>query len=94
MLPTIFFFFCFHHQVIASTPDIISVVETETGEPVATEEVKYGLRVAVLAMSVPPILRTKEALAVVGPQAFGYSAEEVTYKPLGDFVTHGPVGPV
>ena len=37
-----------------------------------TEMLRYGLRVAVLAMPAPRELKTPEALAVVGPGAFGY----------------------
>lgn len=67
------------------------MVDMDTGEPIPTEEVRYGLRVAVLTMSAPPILCTPQALAVVGPQAFGYPPEEVIFKPSGDYINHEPV---
>jgi len=38
-----------------------------------------AVRVAVLALPAHPLLRTPEALAVVGPRAFGY---DVDYVPL------------
>ncbi len=44
------------------------------GEAVATEELRYGLRLAVLLLPAHPLLKTPEALRVVGPQAFGYQA--------------------
>ena len=74
-------------------PDLISMVDHELGEPVPTEEMRYGLRVAVIAMPAPPLLRTPEALAYVGPQAFGYPEEEVTFVPMGPFIPHDPVPP-
>jgi DUF917 family protein len=36
---------------------------------------RYGLRVAVIAMPAPKELKTPQALAVVGPAAFGYDVE-------------------
>ena len=81
-------------QVLACVPDLISMVETDTGEPIPTEEVRYGLRVSVLGIPVSPMLRTPQALAVVGPQAFGYPEDEVQFTPIGDYISHNPVPPV
>ena len=53
------------------------VLDSERGEPITTEEVKYGIRVAVVAMTADPQLKTERALKVVGPRAFGY---EFDYK--------------
>lgn len=58
-------------EVRAIVPDLICMVDSETGEPIPVEALKYGQRIKVLGVSAPPILRTPEALAVVGPQAFG-----------------------
>lgn len=67
-------------QVIASVPDLICMVDLATAEPVTTEVARYGLRVAVLGIPAPKLLRTPEALRVVGPAAFGYP--DVTYRPI------------
>ncbi|MCS7050549.1 MAG: DUF917 domain-containing protein [Thermomicrobium sp.] len=67
-------------QVVAVVPDLICLVDLETAEPVTTEVVRYGLRVAVLGIPAPAMLRTPEALAAVGPGAFGY--RDVPYRPL------------
>lgn len=61
-------------------PDLICLVDAETAEPVTTEVVRYGLRVVVLGIPAPAMLKTPEALAVVGPAAFGYP--DVPYAPL------------
>ena len=61
-------------------PDLICLVDQVTAEPVTTEVVRYGLRVAVLGIPAPAMLRTPAALAVVGPAAFGY--HDVMYEPL------------
>ncbi|MGD8682248.1 MAG: DUF917 domain-containing protein, partial [Lysobacterales bacterium] len=58
-------------EVRAIVPDLICMVDSETAEPVPVEALKYGQRIKVLGVSAPPILRTPEALAVVGPPAFG-----------------------
>ncbi len=59
-------------EVLAIVPDLICIVETETGEPITTEMLRYGFRVKVLGFPAPEQLTTPEALAVVGPHAFGY----------------------
>jgi uncharacterized protein len=65
--------------VAAVVPDLICLVDLATGQPVTTEIVRYGLRVAVLLVPAPALLRTPEALRVVGPAAFGYHGTE--YRP-------------
>jgi uncharacterized protein len=56
----------------AVVPDLICIVDHATAEPVTTEVIRYGLRVTVLGIPAPEMLKTPEALAVVGPAAFGY----------------------
>lgn len=53
------------------------------GQPIATEEMRYGLRAAVVVLPAHPLLTTPEALAVVGPAAFGHA--ELAYAPLGRY---------
>ena len=70
-------------QMLACVPDLICLVELESGEAVTTDELRYGLRVALLVLPVPPLMSTAKALQVVGPQAFGYTVEDATYIPVG-----------
>lgn len=58
-------------KVKAIVPDLITVMDRETAEPITTEGLKFGQRVKVIGTSAPPILRTPEALKVVGPRCFG-----------------------
>ena len=67
-------------QILAVVPDLICLVAAETAEPVTTELLRYGLRVEVLGIPAPELLKTPEALAVVGPGAFGHG--DVPYAPL------------
>ena len=57
---------------MAVVPDLICTVAVDDAEPVTTERLRYGLRVAILGIPAPPILRRPEALRFIGPQAFGY----------------------
>eukprot|EP00884_Botryococcus_braunii_P006537 jgi/Botrbrau1/15885/Bobra.40_1s0068.1 len=77
------------HVIIGCVPDLLCLLETDGGRPVQTEEVRYGLRASLLLLPAPPLLRTAEALAVVGPAAFGYP--DVAYSPCGEFVAPQPV---
>ena len=71
-------------SVLCAVPDLITLATLDDGEPIGTESLRYGLRVAVLALPAPRELKTPEALAVVGPRAFGY---DVDYAPLpGDLL--------
>ena len=54
------------------TPDIICLMDVESGEAVGTETLRYGQRIAVVALPVPAILTTQRGLELVGPRAFGY----------------------
>jgi len=68
-----------YDEVRATVPDLICIVDDDSGEPITTELLRYGFRVTVLSIPCSDKLRTPEALAVVGPQAFGYQVE---YHPL------------
>lgn len=58
---------------------VVVVLDSERGEPITTEEVKYGIRVAVVAMAADPQLKTEKALKVVGPRAFGYNFDYISF---------------
>jgi DUF917 family protein len=66
-------------RVLAVVPDLICVLDAETAEPITTEELRYGQRVKVMAVSVPPIMRTDAALKVWGPRHFGF---DLDYTPM------------
>jgi DUF917 family protein len=68
-------------EVILTVPDLITLVETESGGPVTTEVIRPGLRVTVLGFPSSPLYRTPEALRVVAPRAFGYDLPFVSLSP-------------
>lgn len=66
-------------EPVAAVPDIISLIEEESGLPVGTEALRYGLRLTVLGIPAAAKLKTPRALEVIGPRAFGY---DVDFRPL------------
>ena len=62
---------CVDGERIACVPDLITVLDEETATAITTEYLHYGQRVAVLVLGAPKVLVTAEALAVIGPAAFG-----------------------
>jgi len=66
-------------RVLASVPDLITVLDSETADAIVTERIAYGQRVTVIAFACDPIWRTEPGIAVAGPRAFGY---EFDYLPV------------
>ena len=66
-------------KVIASVPDLITLLDLETAMPITTEAVKYGYRCFVIGIPCSEMWRTEEGLKVAGPKYFGYDIE---YKPI------------
>jgi DUF917 family protein len=67
-------------EVLACVPDLITVVDAQAGTAVATELLRYGQRVAVLAFGCDPLWRTPRGLEVAGPRAFGYAFDYVPFR--------------
>ena len=66
-------------QVLASVPDLITMVDHETSSPINSERVHYGQRVTVFGIGCPPHYRTEKALRVVSPRNFGM---HIPYVPI------------
>jgi DUF917 family protein len=66
-------------QIVASVPDLITMVDHETSSPINSERVHYGQRVTVFGIGCPPHYRTEKALEVVAPRAFGFDFD---YRPI------------
>lgn len=63
--------------VLATVPDLICVIESETGQPVTTEELSYGYRVDVIGFEAADQWRTAEGVKLGGPEFFGYDLEYI-----------------
>lgn len=59
-------------NVAVTTPDLICVLDSVSGEAIGTESLRYGQRVSVIALPSPALHRTAKGLQHVGPRAFGY----------------------
>jgi hypothetical protein len=66
-------------EVLATTPDLILLLEHDSGEPITTERLRYGQRVRVIAAPSDPRWHAPEALAMVGPRYFGYDVDSTRF---------------
>ena len=64
-------------KMLATTPDLICLVDTETFTPIPTDALKYGKRVMVVGLKCFPLWRTKEGLDLVGPRYFGVDTDYI-----------------
>jgi hypothetical protein len=69
--------------VQASVPDLITILDLESGDAITTEHLKYGYRVVVLGIPCDGKWRSPKGLELGGPQHFGYDIE---YRPLESVV--------
>lgn len=67
-------------EIICTVPDLICAVASDTGEPITTELMRYGLRITILGFPAPELWRTPEGLATAGPRAFGYETDYIPLK--------------
>jgi uncharacterized protein len=65
-------------RVVVTTPDLICLLDSVSGEAIGTESLRYGQRVSVIALPAQAVLRTPKGIEHVGPRAFGYDTDYVT----------------
>jgi DUF917 family protein len=66
-------------HAVASTPDLIVVIEDDTGSPVTAEALRYGHRVSVIAAPCDARWHSDGGLALVGPRYFGYDTDPIRF---------------
>ncbi|RAK96822.1 hydantoinase/oxoprolinase [Aspergillus ibericus CBS 121593] len=70
-------------KILASVPDLIVVLDAETGAGLGTPEFKYGLKVVILAIAASPRWTdTPRGMELGGPKSMGF---EVEYVPIGRY---------
>jgi len=69
-------------KVIATTPDLICMVDTENVSPITTDALKYGRRVVVIGLKCNDMWRTKKGLETVGPKYFQYDLDYIPIEEL------------
>ncbi|MEA2457607.1 MAG: uncharacterized protein QOC95_579 [Thermoleophilaceae bacterium] len=62
-------------ELRAAVPDVISVLASDTTDPVDTQHLAYGQRVTVLALPAPDPWRSEAGLWLAGPRTFGYDVD-------------------
>lgn len=66
-------------EIVATVPDLICLVDTDTFVSVPTDALKYGKRVMLVGLQCFELWRTKEGLDLVGPRYFGIDTD---YEPV------------
>ncbi|EIN06702.1 Hydantoinase/oxoprolinase [Punctularia strigosozonata HHB-11173 SS5] len=69
-------------QMLAVVPDLITVLDSQSGSSLGTHEYRYGLRVTVLVLASHPLWTTERGLENGGPKAFGLDGP---YKPVAQY---------
>jgi DUF917 family protein len=64
-------------EVVISVPDLIAILDSERGDPITTENLRYGFHVTVIGIPCDPKWRTEAGLALAGPSHWGYDVEFV-----------------
>ncbi|BBK42964.1 hypothetical protein STVA_29840 [Allostella vacuolata] len=64
--------------VDVTTPDLICVLDSVSGEAVGTERLRYGQRVTMVALPAPALFLTPKGLLHTAPRAFGLDLDFVS----------------
>lgn len=64
-------------EILATTPDLICLVDTETFTPVTTDALKYGKRVLVIGLKCFEMWRTPAGIDLVGSRYFGCDTDYI-----------------
>jgi hypothetical protein len=70
----------------AAVPDLICLLASGSGAPVAAEQLRYGQTVAVVAAPAAAVWHGAPGLALAGPRAFGY---DIDHAPIAGAPAHG-----
>ena len=64
-------------EIVATAPDLICLVDTETFTPVPTDALKYGKRVLAVGLECFDMWRTPAGIELVGPRYFGIDTDYI-----------------
>ncbi|THH01275.1 hypothetical protein EW026_g1378 [Hermanssonia centrifuga] len=71
-------------KILVTVPDLITVLDSQSGSSIGTQDYRYGLRVTVIAIAGhPKWTTTAEGLACGGPSAFGLP--DVPFTPIAEY---------
>lgn len=80
-------------QPATMVPDLISILDRESAEPLTAEMLTYGQRVKVLGFAADPMLRRPESLEVLGPRLFGIDSDFVPIEDLANAAAPSALAP-
>ena len=78
----------FDERILATSPDIIEVIDAETGEPVTKTDLSEGMKVSVIGLRGHEAFRSPKGLEVLGPKHFGFDVE---YVPIEENIKNFPI---
>ncbi|MCE5209421.1 MAG: DUF917 domain-containing protein [Chloroflexi bacterium] len=67
-------------EIFVTSPDMIQIIDTKTGQPYTNNVIKVGMEVSVIAMKARDIFRTERGLLALSPKAFGFDMEYVPFE--------------
>lgn len=70
-------------EVKCLPPDMIALLDPETGEPIRTDLIRYGYRVKMIVMPAHENMRTPEGIETFGPRYFGFDED---YTPIEELL--------
>ncbi|MFB4168353.1 DUF917 domain-containing protein [Virgibacillus sp. JSM 102003] len=73
-------------RTLCMTPDLIAVLDSDTGLPITTEGLRYGARCVVVGLPCDPKWRTKKGIETTGPRYFGY---DMDFTPIEELMNKG-----
>ncbi|KAH6999571.1 hypothetical protein EDB80DRAFT_724941 [Ilyonectria destructans] len=73
-------------EVVCTVPDLISILGQD-GEAIGSQDLRYGLRVNVIALPAHPLWKTDKGMKIGGPEGFGL---KMPFVGVGDSFTESP----
>ena len=64
-------------EVYVTSPDMIQIIDSKTGQPYTNNVIQVGMEVSVIAMKARDIFRTPRGLLTLGPRAFNFDVDYV-----------------
>jgi DUF917 family protein len=63
-------------------PDLIAIVDSDTGEPIRSDIMKYGYRGSIILIPAHERMRTPKGIQLFGPRYFGYDMDYIPVEEL------------
>jgi len=71
-------------EILCLPPDLIAILDSETGEPIRTDIMKYGYRGTIVLIPAHERMRTPKGIQMFGPRHFGYDLDYVPVEELNE----------